>query len=881
MFSAETSGVFVGRTSELADLERWFKDEAGRLLTLLGPPGVGKTSLLRRWRAAYAPQVIWVELLPLTQASQCLGAISEALGVQLQGLATQEQHIKQLGAILEARGPLVLALDNMEHLIEASALLARLLEQVKTLRVIVTSRQALALELEQRYELKPLSAQDAKALYLARKTRALTDEDERSLDGLLLRLDGLPLALELAAAQRDFFTVLELSRTLDGALGVLEDDGGPEHHRSLELALRASWQLLKPPERELLSALSLWPGAFTLEHAQAISGLEDAALWRGLKALRKHSMISRDAERMHLLWSVRQFVLHAAEPELLIQARERLHQWLERRGRALFERFGTPAADEACEQIRALMPVFFAELSVDALAPPAQLLVVVLLGVMFERGYLSSSQIEPLYARALDAAGRDPRYEVQMLFQRAAHAHRGGDEPRAYALLAQAEAIAREHGLERQLGHAYRLRGFFKVLNRQHAEATALFDQALAIAESTQDHDLLGITMFYKAWCLNNEGQYVEALRLSRQSVLVLQEYGAPSRAATARIELGVLLAKRSLWQEACEQLKLAKEVLGSSTFVISMGTLEGAWAQYYVARGELEAAHEASLRAIEVFRQCGYPRMVVTWQIYRVGLFVQQGRWDEAIAQLMRMLSTGHYTLAQLNQESLHALLALSLWAAGEREQALGYMKLLRLNAGACGVLIQHLLADLARALELEPWPSPPICMDDEYAQAALKAWRATGETRAHQLEALEESLRCVVDKVSERVVLGLLRTGVELSRLDPEEAPLKVRAPLLRWSGEEILEVELEGAHVVSLKRRAPMRRILSALVRLAQQDANAELSVWEVFEAGWPGERVDPDVASHRVYVTMNRLRGLGLEDYVLTTGDGYRWVIHGAP
>lgn len=584
---------------------------------------------------------------------------------------------------------------------------------------------------------------------------------------------------------------------------------------------------------------------------------------------------------MQLLWSVRQFVQHAADPALLARARDRLHQWLWRRGQALFECFGTPAADEACEQIRALMPVFFSELSAEVLAPKTQLLVVVLLGVMFERGYLSSAQIEPLYERALGAEARCARYDVQMLFQCAAHAQRGGDEQRAYELLDRAEALARAHGLERPLGHAYRLRGFLKVLSRKSEEGVALFDQAIAIAESTQDHDLLGITMFYKAWCINHDGQYVEALRLSRQSVLVLQEHGAPSRAASARIELGVLLAKNSLWQEANEQLRLAKEVLGSSTFVISMGTLEGAWAQYFVARGELDAAHEAAQRAIEVFRQCGYPRMVVTWQSYRMGWLMQQGRWEEAIALLMSIMRAGDYVAARISQESLQALLALSFWAIGEREQVRGYMQVLRLNLGACGALMQQLLAELAQVLELEAWPAPAAGADEPYTQAALKAWRASALERDDQIKALEESLRYAVDKVSERVVLGLLHTGVELTRAAIKEAPHKVRMPALRWSGEEVLEVELEEGLVVSLKRRAPMRRILSALVRLAQRDANAELSVWEVFEAGWPGEQVEPEVASHRVYVTMNRLRGLGLEAYVLTTGDGYRWVVDGSP
>ena len=876
MLSAETSRPFVGRTRELGELDQWFEDESARLLTLLGPAGVGKTTLLARWCQERSPGVVWVDLAPLSQAQQGLWAIASALQVELQGLSTQEQQLDQLSAILQVRGPLILALDNMEHLPDMGQLVAQLLEQAPTLRVVVTSRLALELSAERCQELRPLEPELARQLYLAKLPRALTQEDHEGLEGLLARLDGLPLALELAAAQRDFFTVRELSGALDEALGVLA--GEPTRHGSLERALWPSWRRLSEQERELMASLSVWPGPFGLEHAQLVSGQGRALLWRSLKALHAQSMVSRAGEQLRLLWGVRQFVQEQVAPERLEQARQRMHEGLAALGQALFEQMGTPSLDEAMAQIQALMPALFAQLEHGSLSPPRRVLGVVLLGIMFERGHMTAAQFEALCQSVEGASGADPRHQVQLLFQRAASAQRSGRSPLAYALLDQAQAQAQQHGLERQRGHAYRLRGFLRTLEGPSPEAAAWFDRAIEIGQQTQDHDLLGLSLFYKAWCIGAMGRYAEALPWSQQSVSVLQEHGSPTRLATARMELGALLSKNGLWHEGHEQLSLAKQVLDTSNFVISLGTLEGAWAQHFVSRGDLEAAHQAAERAIEIFRQRGYPRMEVTWQIYQVGWWAQQRRWEQVIRGLTQLMTSSRYERAGLTLETLRALQALALWATSQREQLMGYMEQLRPVVGRCGALLQQLLRDVAAASGVQGWPEAAE-VDDDLAWRALACWRSTPAAQAALAAALEVELRCRVEKVAERFALGLCGEPWPHEH-DPGQASAE-RGPKLRWSGEEIVEVELEVGQVVSLRRRAPMRRILTALVRLAQRDERAELTVWEAFEAGWPGERVAPEVASHRVYVAMSRLRGLGLGELVQTTGDGYRWAVEPDP
>src|SRR5690606_8995719 len=135
------------------------------------------------------------------------------------------------------------------------------------LRVLVTSREPLALDVEARVELEPLSLVAARELMLARGQRArpsfaVSDDDESLLDELLERLDRLPLAIELAAARLEILTLVDLRERLDKSLAVLRRPGGPGRHAGMHAALEASWTLLAAHEQRSLARCAVFAGSF-------------------------------------------------------------------------------------------------------------------------------------------------------------------------------------------------------------------------------------------------------------------------------------------------------------------------------------------------------------------------------------------------------------------------------------------------------------------------------------------------------------------------------------------------------------------------------------------------------------------------------------------
>ncbi len=329
---AAQSEAPLGRGEDLARLEAAFS-EGARLVVLRGPPGVGKTHLARAW--AQARGALFCELADVRGADGVALAVAEALEVR--GGA---DPVGAAGAALAARGEAWVVLDDFEqHVAFAAQTVGRWLEGAPRARLLVTSRERLRLREERVQELEPLAPEHAEALFLERAAAARAGfapgEIERdTLRALVIRLDGLPLAIELAAARSDLLSPAQLLARMDQRLALLA--GGPAdappRHRSLQAALESSWALLDPPERAAMSGLALFRGGFSLEAAEAVlsagagaAASEDAGAPPGgplalelLGSLRDKSLLTRrqrgDAARFALLESVRAFAARAAPP---------------------------------------------------------------------------------------------------------------------------------------------------------------------------------------------------------------------------------------------------------------------------------------------------------------------------------------------------------------------------------------------------------------------------------------------------------------------------------------------------------------------------------------------------------------------------------------
>ena len=280
---------FIGRSGPVREVAALL--ERYRLVTVTGPGGSGKTRLageVARQVAGRFEDGVWlVELAPVHDPEQVPAAVAAALGVREQpGVAAAETLARVL-----ARQQLLLVLDNCEHVISTAAgLCAGLVAACDDLRVLATSREALQVAGEARYRLGPLAvpypgdladAAEAEAVVLF-ADRARRADAHFVLDGrtgpqvarLVARLDGMPLAIELAAARVEALGVGQLLDRLDDRFALLAggDRLAPSRQRSLAAAVEWSYQLLNEQERRAFRAVSVFPGPFTLEGAEAVAG---------------------------------------------------------------------------------------------------------------------------------------------------------------------------------------------------------------------------------------------------------------------------------------------------------------------------------------------------------------------------------------------------------------------------------------------------------------------------------------------------------------------------------------------------------------------------------------------------------------------------------
>lgn len=325
---------FIGRSAALAEAQDRLAN--GVLLTLIGIGGSGKTRLARRLAELqlvhFDDGVWWIDLAPLDRAEQLVTAVAQTVGCPLTG---KEAPLVALARALRARH-MLLVLDNCEHLVDAAcAMLDRLLDAAPGLRVVATSREALGLRGEMILPVKPLETppRDAtpeqvwrseaarlflQAAELASPRLAFADDAALTVAAICRQLDGIPLALELAAAQLQVVGPEQLLAVLQqrfrlalGARRLLP------RQQTLHAVIRWSVDNLGHHEREVLSALTACAGGCDLEAVQALVGpaARDNPPIPSLARLADRSLITvqhvAGVARYHLLETVRQYLLEA------------------------------------------------------------------------------------------------------------------------------------------------------------------------------------------------------------------------------------------------------------------------------------------------------------------------------------------------------------------------------------------------------------------------------------------------------------------------------------------------------------------------------------------------------------------------------------------
>jgi predicted ATPase/class 3 adenylate cyclase len=323
---------FIGREREIDQITGLLREPHIRLVTLTGPGGTGKTRLALQvgntLLYSFPDGVFFCDLAPLADPTLVLASVASMLGVQEEaGKGIEEAVIAHVGT-----KQLLLVLDNFEQVIDAAPVVARLLDACRELRILVTSRTPLHVTRENEYAVSPLAVPDptslpdletlsqyeSVALFIQRARAAkhgfaITNENAPAVAEICYRLDGLPLAIELAAARLKLFSPQALLQRLDSRLKLLT--GGARDRPSRQQTLRGtidwSYSLLSEEEQALFAWLSVFAGGWTFEAAEAVCNPHgELDVLDGMASLVAKSLVRSEGEeelRFSMLETIREY----------------------------------------------------------------------------------------------------------------------------------------------------------------------------------------------------------------------------------------------------------------------------------------------------------------------------------------------------------------------------------------------------------------------------------------------------------------------------------------------------------------------------------------------------------------------------------------------
>jgi predicted ATPase/class 3 adenylate cyclase len=603
----------VGRAQEVANLSELLARDDARLVTCTGAGGIGKTRLALQVAAGVASAsrngVVVVALAPVVEPVSVLPTIAASLGVRPSG----DQAIEdELAAHLAGR-PTLLVLDNFEQVSAAAPAVARMLERAPGLKVLLTSRAPLRVSGEHEFPVPPLRNEEAVALFAERATAVrpgfvLTPSGEPAAAEICRRLDGLPLAIELAAARTKLLRPEELLARLTRNLDVLGEGARdlPARQRTLRATLDWSWELLGVDEQQLFGEVSVFVGGATIEAIEAVCRCEDAL--RLVEALLDNNLLQRTEgspqTRVALLETVREYALqrleqredageirrrHAdwfadlaarAEPEL---AGERQAEWLQRLASdhdnlhaALDFLLGDGAVEQSLRMGNALMRYWRARgHAVEArrwleaaLDRADEVDPRVRAGALWTAGRLAMAQsdlaaAERRYSEAkkVYASVGDGRGESFTVVELGMIAFKRGELDRAGALAEESLELARRAGDDRALSAALMNLAHVVSARGDHTRARALYEESLELRRGLGDPLLIANTAHNLSLAALAERDLERARLAAEECLTISRELGNLMHNAGALYCLGKAAFLESDWATADTYLRAGLEL--------------------------------------------------------------------------------------------------------------------------------------------------------------------------------------------------------------------------------------------------------------------------------------------------------------------------------
>ena len=613
---------FVGREKEVAAAKEMLLRPDVRLVTVTGPGGIGKTRLGVEVASGLAERfpggVHFVPLSALRDAGLIASVIVQTLGIRETGgqspLETLQKYLQE-----PSRGPMLLLLDNFEHVIAAAPAVAELLAMAPQLKILVTSRAALHVYGEHEFPVPPLALPDAQtarapealgqfpavALFVQRAAAVKPDfelnrENATAVVEICARLDGLPLAIELAAARVKVLSPSAMRTRLASRLQLLT--GGardlPQRQQTLRSAIDWSYDLLSAAEQKLFCRLAVFVGGCTLEGVEAVcdtKGDLNLDLLDGTESLVDKSLLQRVEQangesRFVMLETIREYALeklqangedkltkraHAAyclvlaEEEATEQSgaeRAEWHdrfalehdnfraalQWLAESGDADWGlRLGTALFRfwEGCEYFAEGRDSLERLLKIPKAAPPSRARA----RALFSAGVLAGEQgdydaSDALMGESLDVARKlgDTQGVAVSLNARAVNARDRGNLVMAHALFDESLLLWKELGDRKAVARA--LSNLAIVVNSQgdYSRARELYAECLAIFEALGDRTGVAWSLNHQGDAAREQGDVADARNLYQQALAIFRELGDRWGIAGTLADLGTLAREQA-----------------------------------------------------------------------------------------------------------------------------------------------------------------------------------------------------------------------------------------------------------------------------------------------------------------------------------------------
>ena len=881
---------FVGRERELEALSAMTREGAA-LITVTGPAGMGKTRLVQRWLASSELDLgarWFCDLRGVTTHHDLAAKITEVVDrVQASGppgtdLATA------VGRLLRAAGKATIVLDNFETLVpEGIDTLAQWIHQAPETQFVVTSRQMLRLQAERILEMTPLSlttsGRDPSEALLLFDQRAKAVEPSFNsaanpeVRTLVERLEGIPLALELAAGQMRQRQPSEVLTQLDhtGAIGLTTSvrDIDPRH-RSLRAAIDSSWEILTSFEQRVLTQLSVFRQGFTLAAVETVLGSEAEShpqqrLADAITSLREATLLRIDeTESGSMRWDMYEAIRQYASQFATTSDRSRhaayylanARRWMAEL-RSANSRDARPQVARELGNVRAALEWYLQDTSPERLSGAAEL---ALLIYELHRTDRPALAVGPLTAILERATSRELRVR---LFTARGVCHRTlGHNSYAHADFQAARACVAENTLnESELDIEEAALDFCRGDIRR---ARSLLQRA---AHGTQHKDTVDLEIRAHVWLstvLNQGFQDPEAfyhcdraIELARNHRRVMSEpLLRTMRAACEQFQRTGIEIEETIRS----QIDVAAESGDRYTEVFAEQVL----GMYLLDEDRLDESRAHLLRSRKLAQECGYLRVA---RCASKWLFaVDETRGIPANLAERRCIADGFRDVGDPRNEAF-ALLEASAQVAHHSTVERG---LDQLASGS--VLGQQFEDDALSVLA-------------EIQRARIELLVSDALTKSGDLQ----NARTTRDQAEKRITYARQRTPTDAS--DRTEGPTVIsRSPETRWAlrlyererallgpRRPVLRVSMDGGSFrlggdlpVHLPDGPVIRRALLALAENHCDEKERALTLDDFMERCWPGERTTPTVSSQRVRQVVTRLRKAGLGKRIEHDGTGYR-------